>query len=75
VQPIVTLLNTINTQAQTLLLPAVLILTIIIAGYHFMIGDHRGGRTWITGGLFGAALIIGATAIAGLVKGGGGVGG
>ncbi|GAC1645631.1 MAG: hypothetical protein NVS4B6_19200 [Mycobacterium sp.] len=70
-QPIVSLLNTISTQAQTLLLPAVLVLCLIVGGYHFMVGDHRGGRTWITGGLLGAAIVIGATAIAGLVRGGG----
>jgi hypothetical protein len=34
-----------------------------------MTGDHKGARTWITGGLIGAAIVLGAQTIAALVQG------
>jgi hypothetical protein len=71
VQGIGALINNILTNAQQFILPAILLLAISVGGYMFMIGDHRGARTWITGGLIGAAIVLGAQAIAGLVQGAG----
>jgi hypothetical protein len=71
VQGIGALINNILTNAQQFILPAILLLAISVGGYMFMIGDHRGARTWITGGLIGAAIVLGAQTIAGLVQGAG----
>lgn len=59
------------TDAQQFILPALLLLAISIGGYMYMTGDHRGARTWITGGLIGASIVLGAQTIAGLVQGAG----
>ena len=59
------------TGAQQFILPAVLLLAISVGGYLYMTGDHKGARTWITGGLIGAAIVLGAQTIAALVAGAG----
>jgi hypothetical protein len=68
-QGIQALITNLFQSAQTLILPALLIGSISIGGYMGMTGDWRGARTWITGGLFGAAIVLSATAIAALVQG------
>jgi hypothetical protein len=66
-QGIGTLINNVVTNAQQFILPALLLGAIAVGGYLYMIGDHRGARTWITGGLVGAAIVLGAQTIAALV--------
>lgn len=68
-QGIGSLITTIVTQAQQFILPAILLLAVSVGGYSFIVGDHRAARTWITGGLIGAAIVLGAQTIADLVKG------
>jgi len=69
-----TLINTILMQAQQFILVPMLILAISMGGYMWMIGDHRGAKTWITGGLIGAGIVFGAKTIAAMVSGVGGSG-
>jgi hypothetical protein len=63
-----TITNTL-TSAQQFILPALLLMAIAVGGYMYMVGDHKGARTWITGGLIGAAIVLGAQTIAALVTG------
>ena len=68
-QGIGSLITTIYTQAQQFILPALLVLAIAVGGYQFMIGDHKGAKSWIIGGLVGAAIVLGAQTIASMVSG------
>lgn len=68
-QGIGNLINTVVTQAQQFILPALLLAAIAVGGYMYMTGDHKGARTWIIGGLIGAAIVLGAQSIAALVTG------
>ena len=68
-QGIGNLITTTLQQAQQFILPALLLLGIAVGGYMWMLGDHRAARTWITGALIGAAIVLGAQSIAALVTG------
>lgn len=68
-QGIGALINTVFTQAQQFILPALLVAAIAIGGYSYMTGDHKAAKTWIIGGLIGAAIVLGAQSIAALVTG------
>ena len=68
-QGIGALITNVTTQAQQFILPALVIFGIAIAGYALMIGDSRTARAWGVGTLIGAAIVLSAQAIAGLVQG------
>jgi hypothetical protein len=62
-------IRTALTSAQQFILPAVLLLAISVGGYQWLIGDKKAAKDWITGGLIGAAIVLGAQTIAALVTG------
>lgn len=63
------LLTTLVAQAQTAILPPLLIGVMALGGYFAMIGNEKLAKATIVGGLVGAAIVLGAPTLAALVGG------
>jgi hypothetical protein len=62
--PIGTFLSAINTSAIAVVVPAVLILGLILAGVTFMLGNHERAKTQTQWTLVGGAVAFMSTALA-----------